>query len=146
MVSAFATGTLLGVAAALARGLVVAVFSDDPGVAAYARSYLATVPLTFGVVGATVVAVSALQVMGSPWLGLAVAAARVALMAAAMLLAGGGLAGQPSPVALWVAIVTANVATCAGAYLVLRRAYGKLLRERMSNGAAGAAQGAHQWR
>ena len=146
MVAAFATGTLLGVAAALARGLVVAVFSDDPGVAAYARSYLATVPLTFGVVGATVVAVSALQVMGSPWPGLAVAAARVALMAAAMLLAGGGLAGQPSPVALWVAIVTANVATCAGAYLVLRRAYGKLLRERMINGAHGAAQGADQWK
>ena len=65
LVSAFATGTLLGVAAALARGLVVAVFTDDAGVAAYARSYLATVPLTFGVVGATVVAISALQRLAS---------------------------------------------------------------------------------
>ena len=53
MVSAFATGTLLGVAAALARGLMGAAFANDPCVAAYARSYLATVPLTFGVVGAT---------------------------------------------------------------------------------------------
>ena len=138
MVSAFATGTLLGVAAALARGLVVAAFTDDPSVAAYARSYLATVPLTFGVVGATVVAVGALQVMGSPWLGLAVAGARVVLMVAAMLLAGGGLVGQPDPVALWIAVMAANVATCTGAYLVLRRTFAKLLRETMINGAAAA--------
>ena len=148
MVSAFAVGTLLGVAVALARGPVAAVFTDDPVVAAYARSYLATIPLTFGAVSATVVAISALHALGRPWPGLAVAAARVVLMVTAMLLAGGGLAGRPDPVALWVAIVTANVATCAGGYLVLRRTFGGLLRETTiktaggSHGALAAAQGA----
>ena len=34
MALAFATGMLIGVAAVLARGLVVAAFTDDPGVAA----------------------------------------------------------------------------------------------------------------
>ena len=67
-------------------------------------------------------------------------------MVAAMLLAGGGLAGQPDPVTLWVAIVAANVATCAGAYLLLRRTFGKLLQEKMISGASAAAQGADQWR
>ena len=114
MVSAFAAGTLLGVAAALARGPAAALFSDDPVVTSYARSYLATIPLTFGAVSATVVAISALHALGRPWQGLAVAVARVALMAAAMLLAAGGLAGHPDPGALWVAIVAANVTTCIG--------------------------------
>ena len=138
MGSAFATGTLLGVAAALARGLVAAAFTDDPGVAAYARSYLATIPLTFGAVSATVVAIGALHALGSAWLGLAVAVARVALTVAAMLLAGGGLAGQPDPVVLWVAIVAANIATCAGGYVLLRRAFRKLVRETMIKTAGGA--------
>lgn len=147
MALAFATGTLLGVASVLARGPVVAAFTDDPGVVAYARSYLATIPLTFGVVSATVVAGSALQAMNRPLQALAVFVARVMLMVAAILLAAGGLAGYPDPIALWVAIMAANVATCTGAYLLLRRSFGKLLRESIiktagsPHGAPATAQG-----
>ena len=137
MVSAFAAGTLLGVAAALARGPAAALFTDDPVVTSYARSYLATIPLTFGAVSATVVAISALHALGRPWQGLAVAVARVVLMVAAMLLAAGGLAGHPDPGALWVAIVAANVTTCASAYLLLRRTFGKLRRDTMIKTAGG---------
>ena len=48
----------------------------------------------------------------------------------------------------WPVIVAANVATCTGAYLLLRRTVGRLLRETKINGALAmaAAQGADQWR
>lgn len=43
--------------------------------------------------------------------------------------------------------MTANIVTCTGAYLLLRRTFGKLLRETTINGAEAAAHGgADEWR
>ena len=129
MLAAFALGSLVGLGAVAVRGLIVQVFTADPLVIAYGRSYLITVPFTYGVVGALFVIVSAFQAMGKSWRGFAVYALRVGIMLGAALLVtrGPGTAGQPAPiVAVWLAIVAANLIAFAFGYLLLRRTFARL--------------------
>ena len=77
---AFGIGTAVGLGALLTRGAIVGVFTDDPVVTGYTRSYLAMIPLTYGIVAALFVVVSSFQGLGKSWRGFVVSATRVAIL------------------------------------------------------------------
>ena len=119
---AFVLGTVVGVGALALRGLIVGVFSDDPVVSGYTLSYLATVPLTYGVVAALFVVVSSFQALGKSWRGFAISAVRVAILVGGTLLVTGG-AGGGSVRSVWLAVVTANLVAFGIGLLLLRRTF-----------------------
>lgn len=123
----FVLGTLVGVAALAMRGVIVGAFAADAEVAGYSRSYLATVPLTYGVVAALFVVVSSLQALGKSWRGFAVSVIRVAILVGGALLAvGGGRAEAGAAPRVWLAIVAANLVSFGIGYLLLRRVFASL--------------------
>ena len=124
----FVLGSLVGVGALVMRGVIVGAFApDDAEVAGYTLSYLATVPLTYGVVAALFVVVSSLQALGKSWRGFAISAIRVAILVGGALLAtGGGRAGAGAAPGVWMAIVTANLVAFGIGYMLLRRTFAGL--------------------
>ncbi len=124
---AFGIGTAVGLAALLSRGAVVGVFTDDPVVIGYTRSYLAMIPLTYGIVAALFVVVSSFQGLGKSWRGFAVSATRVAILVGGTLLVTRAVAPGGSIAGVWWTIVTANLVAFAFGYLLLRRTFGQVL-------------------
>ena len=61
---AFCIGLAVGLGAVLGRIPIVDVFTDDPVVTGYTRSYLAMIPFTYGIVAALFVVVSSFQGTG----------------------------------------------------------------------------------
>ena len=133
---AFVLGSLVGVGALALRGAIVGTFTADPLVAQYTRSYLATVPFTYGVVAALFVVVSSFQALGKSWRGFSISAVRMAILVGGTLLVtrGGGpaseLTGAPGPGAIggvWLAIVAANLTAFVIGYLLLGRTFAQVL-------------------
>lgn len=65
----FLADTGIGVAVALFAGAVIGVFTQDPVVMEYARSYMWTVALTYGFLGGMMVEASAFQSINKSWHG-----------------------------------------------------------------------------
>ncbi|MDE0026964.1 MAG: MATE family efflux transporter [Spirochaetaceae bacterium] len=124
---AFGIGTAVGLAAMLTRGAVVGVFTDDPVVIGYTRSYLAMIPLTYGIVAALFVVVSSFQGLGKSWRGFAVSATRVAILVGGTLLVTRAVAPGASITGVWWIIVIANLVAFAFGYLLLRRTFRAVL-------------------
>ena len=125
MLFGFVIGSLVGAGALALRGVIVEAFAADFAVAGYARSYLATVPLTYGVVAALFVVVSSFQALGKSWRGFAVSAIRVAiLVGGALLVTRGGGAGSAAGV--WWAVVAANLVAFGIGFLLLQRTFAGL--------------------
>ena len=124
---AFGIGTAVGLGALLSRGAVVGVFTDDPVVTGYTRSYLAMIPLTYGIVAALFVVVSSFQGLGKSWRGFAVSATRVAILVGGTLLVTRAVAPGGSITGVWSIIVTANLVAFAFGYLLLRRTFRQVL-------------------
>ena len=61
--------TAIGILVALFANLVIGVFTTDPTVMAYARSYMWTVALTYGFLAALMIEASAFQAIGKSWHG-----------------------------------------------------------------------------
>ena len=124
---AFAIGSLVGVAALALRGVIVGAFSADPAVSGYTRSYLAIVPLAYGVVAALFVLVSSLQALGKSWRGFGISVVRVTiLVGGTALVTGGGSADPGSATSVWLIVVASNLASFAIAWVVLRRTFAQV--------------------
>lgn len=65
----FAGATGVGVLVALFANIVTGIFTSDPVVTAYARSYMWTVALTYGFLAAIMVEASSFQAIGKSWPG-----------------------------------------------------------------------------
>jgi len=121
---AFAIGSLVGVGALALRGVIVGAFSADPAVSGYTSSYLAIVPLAYGVVAALFVVVSSLQALGKSWRGFGISAVRVTiLVGGTALVTGGGRAEAGSATSVWLIVVAANLIAFAIAWVVLQRTF-----------------------
>ena len=124
---AFGIGTAVGLGAMLTRGAIVGVFTDDPVVTGYTRSYLAMIPLTYGIVAALFVVVSSFQGLGKSWRGFAVSATRVAILVGGTLLVTRAVAPGGSITGVWTIIVTSNLVAFVFGYLLLRRTFRQVL-------------------
>ena len=127
MLFAFGIGSLVGVAALALRGVAAEAFAAGAEAAAYTRSYLATVPLTYGVVAALFVVVSSFQALGKSWRGFTISAIRVAiLVGGTLLVTGGARAGEGAAAGVWLVIVAANLISFGIGFLLLRRTFARL--------------------
>ena len=124
---AFGIGSAVGLVAFLARGAIVGVFTDDLVVTGYTRSYLAMIPLTYGIVAASFVVVSSFQGLGKSWRGFAVSATRMAILVGGTALVTRAVAPGGSITGVWWIIVAANLVSFAFGYLLLRRTFGAVL-------------------
>ena len=121
---AFGLGSAIGIAAALLNGAIVATFSDDPVISGYARSYLTSVPLAYGVFSASFVIVSSFQALGRSWNGFAVTGVRVAIMLVLGLAVTAGLAPQLSR--LWWVVIGANLVSATIGFVWLRGTFARV--------------------
>ena len=124
---AFGIGTVVGLAAMLARVPIVGVFTDDPVVIGYTRSYLAMIPLTYGIVAALFVVVSSFQGLGKSWRGFAVSATRMTILVGGTLLVTRAVPSGASITGVWWTIVIANLVPFVFGYLLLRRTFRQVL-------------------
>ena len=124
---AFGIGTAVGLGAMLTRGVIVGVFTDDPVVTGYTHSYLAMIPLTYGIVAALFVVVSSFQGLGKSWRGFAVSATRMAILVGGTLLVTRAVAPGGSITGVWWTIVIANLVPFVFGYLLLRRTFRQVL-------------------
>ena len=124
---AFGIGTVVGLAAMLARVPIVGVFTDDPVVIGYTRSYLAMIPLTYGIVAALFVVVSSFQGLGKSWRGFAVSATRMTILVGGTLLVTRAGPSGASITGVWWTIVIANLVPFVFGYLLLRRTFRQVL-------------------
>ena len=134
---AFVLGSVIGGLAALMNGAIVGTFSDDPVIAGYARSYLTSVPLTYGVFAASFVVVSSFQALGPSWSGFAVTALRVTIMLVLGLAVTAGLAPQLNR--LWWVVIGANLAAAAVGLLWLRGTFARVTAAAAAAGSGPAA-------
>ena len=124
---AFCIGTAVGLAAVLTRGAVVGVFTDDPVVSRYTRSYLAMIPFTYGIVAALFVVVSSFQGLRRSWLGFAVSATRMVILVGGTVLVTRAVTPVGSITAVWWTIVAANLVAFVFGYLLLGRTFRAVL-------------------
>ena len=124
---AFCIGSAVGLGAVLGRIPIVDVFTDDPVVTGYTRSYLAMIPFTYGIVAALFVVVSSFQGLGKSWRGFAVSATRMAILVGGTLLVTRAGAFGGSITGVWWTIVAANLIAFAFGYLLLRRTFRTVL-------------------
>ena len=123
---AFVLGSVVGVGALTLRGVIVGTFSTDPVVTGYTRSYLAIVPLTYGVVAALFVVVSSFQALGKSWRGFSISVVRVAILVGGTLLVTRG-GGASSIGGVWLVIVAANLVAFGIGYVLLQRTFAQVL-------------------
>ena len=121
IIFAFTLGTIIGAGAAILSRLVVRIFTDDPLIGEYARSYLRTVPLTYGVYAVSFVAISSFQALGKSWSGVLINAIRLSL------LLGLGIAisraSVPNIRELWWVVIGANIVSAVVGFLLLQRRF-----------------------
>ena len=124
---AFGIGSAVGLGAVLGRFPIVDVFTDDPVVTGYTRSYLAMIPFTYGIVAALFVVVSSFQGLGKSWRGFAVSATRMAILVGGTVLVTRAVGSGGSITGVWWTIVVANLVAFAFGYLLLRRTFRTVL-------------------
>lgn len=124
VVLAFVMGSTIGVLVAILSRPVVGVFTNDPLISGYARSYLVLVPLSYGVFGAGFVITSSFQGLGKSWYGMLITAVRLSI------LLGLGLAvtvtADPNIQNLWWVVIAANLGSASVGYLLLRRVFARV--------------------
>jgi putative MATE family efflux protein len=80
---AFGAATLLGLLAAAFQKPIIALFTADPQITAYARAYFLTVPFSYGLFAVVSVEIMSLQGIGRSWSGFLLALLRAAAVVTA---------------------------------------------------------------
>ena len=115
----------LGILAALFSSPIIRAFTEDPSVMAYTRLYLWSVALTYGFLAALMVEASAFQAIGRSWPGFWVFLLRVFVLAIPLAY----VLTQVfhfSIIAVWAAIMVANIGSSVTGYFWIRRAMATL--------------------
>lgn len=116
---ALSLGTALGLLSVAFSGPIVRMFTDDPVVIGYARSYLLSIPFTYGVMAAGMVVIMSFQGLGRSWLGTAISALRLGVLSVAAILLANVLR---APIAIvWLSMILANVVSAGVGYLSLEQ-------------------------
>lgn len=115
---AFIFGMTLGIGAVFFAGAIASSFTDNLTILGYARSYLRTVPLTYGLLGITFVSISSFQGTGKSWPGFWILLSRGVIMVGGsyLLLSLSG----PNILAVWGAIITATAAAAVIGFFGIR--------------------------
>jgi putative MATE family efflux protein len=116
-------GTGIGALAAIFSRSVVGLFTSDPLIAGWARSYLTSVPLTYGVFAAGYVMVSSFQALGRSWRGFAVTIFRLAILMGLGLLVSAATA--PNLRHLWWVVIGTNISSAVAGFLWLRHTFAR---------------------
>ena len=121
VIFALVLGSVIGSGAAILNRLVVRIFTEDPLIGEYARSYLRSVPLTYGIYAASFVVISSFQALGKSWSGVLINALRLSI------LLGLGIAisraAAPNIRDLWWVVIGANIVSAAVGFVLLQRRF-----------------------
>ena len=115
----------LGILAALFSSPIIRAFTEDPSVMAYTRLYLWSVALTYGFLAALMVEASAFQAIGRSWPGFWVFLLRVFVLAIPLAYVSTQVF-HFSIIAVWAAIMVANIGSSVTGYFWIRRAMATL--------------------
>ncbi len=116
----FLSAAGLGILAALFSGYLIGIFTDDPVVTKYTRSYMWTVTLSYGAVAAMMVEANAFQAFGRSWPGFWILLIKFMVIAIPL----GYILTQVfhfSIIAIWAAIMAGNLVSSAVGYLWITR-------------------------
>jgi putative MATE family efflux protein len=114
----FGAATLLGLLAAAFRNPLIALFTSDPQIAAYAGAYFLTVTFSYGLFAVAFVEIMSLQGIGRSWRGFLLALLRVVLAVPAVYLL---LLPLRLPLwSGWLAVALVNLLMAAAGYLLVR--------------------------
>jgi Na+-driven multidrug efflux pump len=117
----FAGAAAIGVVAALFAGLIIGIFTQDPVVTDYARSYMWVVALVgYGFLAAMMVEASAFQAIGKSWPGFWIFVLRFGVVSIPLGYVLTQVFHLPI-VALWAAILAGNIIAATAGYFWIRR-------------------------
>jgi len=116
----FGAATALGVLVAIFAVPIVRVFTTDPVVVDYARSYMWTVALTYGFLAASMVEANAFQALGKSWPGFWIFILRFAVISipAGYLFT---LVFDLSIISMWFAIIAGNIISAIVGYVWIKK-------------------------
>jgi putative MATE family efflux protein len=118
-----ATG--VGILVALFASTVVAIFTQDPKVTEYARSYIWTVALSYGFLAALMVEANAFQAIGRSWPGFWIFVLRIVGVALPIAYVGTQIL-QLSIVVIWISITAGNVVAAVVGYFWIKKSLGAI--------------------
>ena len=111
----------LGLLALLFAPSIIHVFTRDPTVIEYAKSYMGTVVLSYGFLAALMVEASAFQAIGRSWPGFWIFFIRVFLLSVPLSYFLAQVLGFPI-ISVWFAIIVGNVISAAVGYVWINHA------------------------
>ena len=110
----------VGILVAVFASLVVGIFTQDPVVTDYARSYMWTVALSYGFLAAIMVEANAFQAIDRSWPGFWIFIIRMMVVAIPMAYVGTQIFQWPI-IGVWGSVVAGNVVAAVVGYVWIRR-------------------------
>lgn len=121
----FAGATGVGILVALFATGVIGIFTSDPQVTGYARSYMWTVALTYGFLAAITVEASSFQALGKSWPGFWIVFLRFMIVSIPLAYLLTQVFSLPI-ISIWIAIMAGNIIAATVGYFWITKTLNKI--------------------